>query len=94
MINFLDGCERSLSFVQQGVDVRDVAEAVLLAYEMPEALGRCLCSTFMVNMQELVDKLKIIYPNYSHPKKVTAADKGQELNCEKLQKLGWRQLDH
>ncbi|KAI3938078.1 hypothetical protein MKW98_018634 [Papaver atlanticum] len=64
-----DGCERSLSFVQRVVDVRDVAEAVLLAYEMPGAEGRYLCSAFMVDMQELVDKLKIIYPNYNPPKK-------------------------
>ncbi|RZC45799.1 hypothetical protein C5167_038753 [Papaver somniferum] len=84
-----DGCERSLSFVQRVVDVRVVAEAVLLAYEMPEAEGRYLCSAFMVDTRELVDKLKFIYPNYSPPKKVTAADKVQELNCEKLRKLGW-----
>ncbi|KAI3901180.1 hypothetical protein MKW92_012349 [Papaver armeniacum] len=84
-----DGCERSLGFVQRILDVRDVAEAVLLAYEMPEAEGRYLCSAFMMDMLELVDKLKIIYPNYNPPKKVTAADKVQELNCEKLRKLGW-----
>lgn len=51
------------------VDVRDVAEAVLLAYEKPEAEGRYICSAYHIKMQALIDKLKSMYPNYNYPKK-------------------------
>ncbi|OVA00692.1 NAD-dependent epimerase/dehydratase [Macleaya cordata] len=82
----------SMLLVKVLKDVRDVAEAVLLAYERPEAEGRYLCSAYSVKGQGLVDKLKSMYPNYSYPKKITEADAGEDrkLSCEKLQKLGWK----
>lgn len=50
------------------VDVRDVAEALLLAYEKPEAEGRYICTAYIIRAQEFVDKVKSIYPNYIYPK--------------------------
>lgn len=51
------------------VDVRDVAEAILMAYEKPEAEGRYICTAHIIKAKDLVDKLKSIYPHYNYPKK-------------------------
>ncbi|KAF5188398.1 Cinnamoyl-coa reductase, partial [Thalictrum thalictroides] len=50
------------------VDVRDMAEALLLVYEKPEAEGRYICSSHTITVQDFVEKLKSMYPNYYHPK--------------------------
>ncbi|RVW50941.1 Cinnamoyl-CoA reductase 1 [Vitis vinifera] len=51
------------------VDVRDVAEALLITYEKPEAEGRYICTAHMIKARDLVEKLRSIYPNYNYPKK-------------------------
>lgn len=51
------------------VDVRDVAEALILAYEKAEAEGRYICTSYEMTVQDLVYKLKTLYPNYNYPKK-------------------------
>ncbi|XP_057975589.1 cinnamoyl-CoA reductase 1-like [Malania oleifera] len=74
------------------VDVRDVAEALLLVFEKPEAEGRYICTAHMTNLGDLVDKLRSIYPNYNYPKSFTE-EEGVDvrgLSSEKLQKLGWK----
>ncbi|TXG51857.1 hypothetical protein EZV62_021026 [Acer yangbiense] len=70
------------------VDVRDVAEAVLLAYEKPEAEGRYICTAYTIRVRDLIDKMKSLYPNYNYPKSYT---EGGEFTAssEKLQRLGW-----
>lgn len=50
------------------VDVRDVAAALLIAYKKPEAEGRYICTSHSIWVDDLVDKLKNIYPNYNYPK--------------------------
>jgi len=50
------------------VDVRDVADALLLVYEKPEASGRYICAPHPISIRDLVDMLKGIYPNYRYPK--------------------------
>ncbi|CAK9178277.1 unnamed protein product [Ilex paraguariensis] len=72
------------------VDVRDVAEAILLAYENPEAEGRYICSSYDVRTQFLVEKLKSMFPSYNYPTNFTEAKDGLKLNSEKLQNLGWK----
>ncbi|KAJ4964314.1 hypothetical protein NE237_024253 [Protea cynaroides] len=75
------------------VDVRDVAEALVLVYEKPEAEGRYICTAYLARTKDLVDKLSSLYPNYSYPKNFTEVDEGSEglkLSSEKLQRLGWR----
>ncbi|KAI3931112.1 hypothetical protein MKW92_026548 [Papaver armeniacum] len=76
----------SLFLIKLLKDVRDVADAILLAYEKPEAEGRYICSAYRVRMQELIDQLKTRYPNYNYPKKPT------HLSCGKLEKLGWKYM--
>ncbi|TXG51858.1 hypothetical protein EZV62_021027 [Acer yangbiense] len=41
------------------VDVRDIAETFLLAYEKPEAEGRYICTAHAIRARDLIDKLKI-----------------------------------
>ncbi|XP_043712213.1 cinnamoyl-CoA reductase 1-like isoform X2 [Telopea speciosissima] len=70
------------------VDVRDITEALLLAYEKHEAEGRYVCSAHMATAKDLVDKLRSLFPNYSYPKIFTEVDEGAKLSSEKLQRLG------
>lgn len=51
------------------VDVRDVAQAVLVAYAMPEAEGRYICTGHHIKARDLVEELRSIYPDYNYPNK-------------------------
>ncbi|KAL9238065.1 hypothetical protein vseg_012541 [Gypsophila vaccaria] len=85
-----EGYESIENKVRRIVDVRDVAAALLLAYEKPEAKGRYICTSHHLRARELVDKLKQLYPSYNYPKSITEAeDDVKEISSEKLQKLGW-----
>lgn len=55
--------------VRKIVDVRDVAEALLLAYEKLEAEGRYLCTAHAIKAKDLVDELRGIYPHCNYPNK-------------------------
>ncbi|EOA27557.1 hypothetical protein CARUB_v10023695mg [Capsella rubella] len=70
-------------------DVRDVAQALLLVYEKAEAEGRYICISHTIKEQEVVEKLKNLYPNYNYPKKYIEAEERVKVSSEKLQKLGW-----
>ncbi|KAF8406749.1 hypothetical protein HHK36_008841 [Tetracentron sinense] len=72
------------------VDVRDVAKALLLTYETPEAEGRYICTSYIIRTQDVIDKLKSMYPNYNYSKNLTEVDEDLKLSSEKLQKLGWK----
>ncbi|KAJ0024715.1 hypothetical protein Pint_09172 [Pistacia integerrima] len=84
-----EGYETVENKLRMIVDVRDVAEALLLAYEKPEAEGRYICTAYIIRAQEFVDKVKSIYPNYKYPKNFTQPGEERVLTSEKLQKLGW-----
>ncbi|PQQ10588.1 cinnamoyl-CoA reductase 2-like isoform X1 [Prunus yedoensis var. nudiflora] len=71
------------------VDVRDVAQAVLLAYEKPEAEGRYMCTATTIKARDLVEELRSIYPDYNYPKNFIEVEEQQRLSNEKLQRLGW-----
>ncbi|GAV82969.1 hypothetical protein CFOL_v3_26420 [Cephalotus follicularis] len=43
----------------------------------------------MIMAKDIVDKLKIIYPNYNYPNSFTDGKEEQKISYEKLQKLGW-----
>ena len=51
------------------VDVRDVADALLLAYENPLASGRYLCNSSPIRVSDIVNILKSSFPTYIYPKK-------------------------
>ncbi|KAM4122435.1 hypothetical protein ACB094_01G083300 [Castanea mollissima] len=70
-------------------DVRDVARALLLTYEKPEAEGRYICAAQMTNAKDVVDLLKSIHPNYNYPNKFTEVLEDERMSSEKLKRLGW-----
>lgn len=72
------------------VDVRDVAEALLLTYEKPEASGRYICAPHIIQIRDLVGKLRSMYPNYKYPKKFTDSAGDVKISSEKLKRLGWQ----
>lgn len=51
------------------VDVRDVAQALVLAFEKSEAEGRYICTAHPSKAQGMVDQLKSKYPDYTYPKR-------------------------
>ncbi|AQL04877.1 Cinnamoyl-CoA reductase 1-like [Zea mays] len=71
------------------VDVRDVADALLLAYEKPEASGRYICSSHAIKVADMINILKTLYPSYPYPKNFVEDDDNSVYSSEKLQKLGW-----
>ncbi|KAL6640892.1 hypothetical protein ACP70R_019073 [Stipagrostis hirtigluma subsp. patula] len=60
------------------VDVRDVADALLLVYEKKESYGRYICSSNHICTRDLVDLLKKMYPN------IIDADHKASVTCQKL----------
>ncbi|KAJ4702345.1 Cinnamoyl-CoA reductase [Melia azedarach] len=91
LISFMkEGLESVENKARPLVDVRDVADALLLVYEKPEAKGRYICSSFEIRPKEFIDKLKSMYPYYNYPKSFTMGDKEVKLSSEKLQRLGWK----
>ncbi|CAD6202118.1 unnamed protein product [Miscanthus lutarioriparius] len=65
------------------VDVRDVADALLLLYENDQSSGRYICSPNRVCTRDLVDLLK---------KMITVVDAdhaGPPLSSQKLRDMGW-----
>ncbi|XP_015938186.1 cinnamoyl-CoA reductase 1 [Arachis duranensis] len=91
LLKILKGCESLENKHRWIVDVREVADAILLAYEKPEAEGRYICTSHPVKAKDMVEKLKSKYPNYNYPTNFVEVDDHQtKLSSEKLQRLGWR----
>ncbi|KAL9447437.1 hypothetical protein AB3S75_014997 [Citrus x aurantiifolia] len=84
-----EGYESLENRLRMIVDVRDVAEALLLAYENAEAEGRYICTAHLIRARDLVDKLKSLYPNYNYPKNFIEGREDVTMSSEKLQRLGW-----
>ncbi|CAB4278832.1 unnamed protein product [Prunus armeniaca] len=84
-----EGYESLENKVRMIVDVRDVAQAVLLAYAKPEAEGRYICTAHHIKARDLVEELRSIYPDYSYPKNFVEVEEQRRLSYEKLQRLGW-----
>ncbi|KAL9450583.1 hypothetical protein AB3S75_012334 [Citrus x aurantiifolia] len=89
LIKLLKGYESLENRLRMIVDVRDVAEALLLAYEKAEAEGRYICTAHLIRARDLVDKLKSLCPNYNYPKNFTEGREEVTMSSEKLQRLGW-----
>ncbi|XP_031398923.1 cinnamoyl-CoA reductase 2-like [Punica granatum] len=70
-------------------DARDVAAAIVLAYEKPEAKGRYICTGYPIKMLDLVNKLRSLYPGYSYPTTFTDIEENVVISTRKLQGLGW-----
>ncbi|PAN33912.1 hypothetical protein PAHAL_6G056000 [Panicum hallii] len=91
---FLSYIKGDQETVQNGfknlVDVRDVADALLLAYENPQASGRYLCNSLPIRVSDIVNILiKSSFPTYTYPKNFVEFEGGYTYDTEKLRKLGW-----
>ncbi|KAL1292711.1 hypothetical protein AAHE18_19G018000 [Arachis hypogaea] len=69
LLNLLKGCEPVENKLKWIIDVRDLADALLLAYEKIEAEGRYICTSCPAKPKDLVEELKSEYPNYNYPTK-------------------------
>ncbi|KAJ6414276.1 hypothetical protein OIU84_006985 [Salix udensis] len=85
-----DGLETLDSGTRSFVDVRDTAKALLLIYEKDEAEGRYICSSHDITTQDLVEKLKAMYPHCNYPKSFAGGMPSMDMNSERLQTLGWK----
>ncbi|XP_004515542.1 cinnamoyl-CoA reductase 1-like [Cicer arietinum] len=73
------------------VDVRDLVDAILLAYEKhDDAEARYICTSHGITTRDLAEKLKSIYPNYKYPTNYIEVDDYKMLSSEKLKSLGWK----
>ncbi|CAL5063662.1 unnamed protein product [Urochloa decumbens] len=73
------------------VDVRDLAEALLLVYEAPQASGRHICAPHVISVRDLLDLLKSKYPGYPYTTEESICDRDHPapMTSDKLKKLGW-----
>ncbi|KAF0929230.1 hypothetical protein E2562_016458 [Oryza meyeriana var. granulata] len=71
------------------VDVRDVADALLLAYENAGPSERYICAQERMDLKDLLDLMKSTYPNYNYADKMVDVDYKVEVTSEKLKNLGW-----
>lgn len=74
------------------VDVRDVADALLLVYDKVESSGRYICSPDRISTSDIVNLLKKSYPNYNYVN-CDSKDYESEISpatSEKLKSLGWK----
>ncbi|GMN34680.1 hypothetical protein TIFTF001_004814 [Ficus carica] len=85
-----DGHESLENKARTVVDVRDVAEALILTYKKPKVEGRYICTSYVVSMKAMADMLKSKFPYYNYPKSFTEVEEDVKLSSEKLQKLGWK----
>ncbi|KAL6603815.1 hypothetical protein ACP70R_044176 [Stipagrostis hirtigluma subsp. patula] len=75
------------------VDVRDVADALILVYESPEASGRFICSAHDMKVSQVVGAVKRLRPDLklNYPDKFTVQVEDERLvSSKKLQALGWK----
>uniref|UniRef100_J3MFY7 NAD-dependent epimerase/dehydratase domain-containing protein n=1 Tax=Oryza brachyantha TaxID=4533 RepID=J3MFY7_ORYBR len=91
LINLLNGDREAVAEDKRrnAVDVRDVADALALAYENTAASGRLICSAYNLKTSEMAGIVRRFCPDINSPKFVDGEDE-RVLSSEKLQKLGWK----
>ncbi|PAN23254.1 hypothetical protein PAHAL_4G079200 [Panicum hallii] len=90
LLNYIKGDRDAIeNRIRNIVDVRDVADALLLAYEKSEASGRYICCSPPIKVSDIINILKNLYPTYPYPKNFVEVEENSVFSFEKLQKLGW-----
>ncbi|KAL7614306.1 hypothetical protein Lser_V15G04911 [Lactuca serriola] len=86
-----DGTKKTDDAERAVVDVRDLANAIVLLYEKQESEGRYICSSYSLMTREFVAKVQNIFPDYDYPKNFTEPNKTERaiFNTKKLLNLGW-----
>lgn len=74
------------------VHIDDVASSHILVYEAPQAAGRYLCSSVVLDNDELVSSLAKRYPIFPIPRRLNSpyGKQSYQLNTSKLQGLGFK----
>ncbi|GJM97953.1 hypothetical protein PR202_ga14919 [Eleusine coracana subsp. coracana] len=72
------------------VDVRDVADALLLVYETPEASGRYICNSHPRQVSAVIELLKSWYPTYKYADRFIQVSDESVFSSKKLETLGWK----
>ncbi|KAL0906321.1 hypothetical protein M5K25_024805 [Dendrobium thyrsiflorum] len=92
LLSFLKGSLELIETYGNGsfVDVRDVANALLLVYEEPNASGRYICSFNQIQIADLIDMLKNMYPSFNYHNNIPEMNEVNDLSSEKLKKIGWK----
>ncbi|XP_062227678.1 cinnamoyl-CoA reductase 1-like [Phragmites australis] len=89
IVDFLKGdCEVKMK-LRNFVDVRDVADALLLVYETPEASGRYICNSHRRQVSGVIELLKSWYPAYKYATKFVQVSDEPVFSSKKLETLGW-----
>ncbi|GJM98407.1 hypothetical protein PR202_ga15418 [Eleusine coracana subsp. coracana] len=79
------------NFMWHIVDVRDVADALVLVYEKPESSGRYICGGDNISTKDMVELLKKNYPTYNYVNCNIDIDlQFAPISSEKLRSLGWK----
>ncbi|XP_020596809.1 cinnamoyl-CoA reductase 2-like [Phalaenopsis equestris] len=91
LLNIVKGApEPMLDKLWHLVDVRDVADALLLVYESTEASGRYISTAHSSYIHDMITKLKSIYPNYKYQQNFIESEEERIFSSEKLKMLGWK----
>ncbi|CAL5048773.1 unnamed protein product [Urochloa decumbens] len=90
LVDFLKGDRLVKMKLRNFVDVRDVADALLLVYETPEASGRYICNSHPMHVSDVIKLLKSWYPEYKYATKFVHVSDEPSFNSKKLQALGWK----
>ncbi|KAK3000832.1 hypothetical protein RJ639_046574 [Escallonia herrerae] len=73
------------------IHIDDVASCHILVYEHENAHGRYICSSTVIDNDELASILSSIYPSFPIPKRFERLDRPYyELNTSKLRSLGFK----
>eukprot|EP01018_Ginkgo_biloba_P000118 Gb_06804 [translate_table: standard] len=93
IMKYLTGSAKTYANLTQAyVDVRDVAKAHILVYELPSASGRYLCAETNLHRGELVDMLAKMFPHYPLPTKCSdeknPRKKPYKFSNQKIKNLG------
>ncbi|OWM70551.1 hypothetical protein CDL15_Pgr014224 [Punica granatum] len=90
LVKFTRGSEDSVpDRLRYVVDVRDVAEAVIMAYEKSKAEGRYICIAHSIKTRDLAEKLYGLYPDLTCSKNYIETQHNNKLSSERLLKLEW-----
>ncbi|XP_025883369.1 cinnamoyl-CoA reductase 1 [Oryza sativa Japonica Group] len=74
------------------LDVRDVADAILLVYENSGGSERYICSSTPRKLSDIINTSKSLYPAFNYPQNTCLKldeEQNTRFSSEKLEKLGW-----
>uniref|UniRef100_A0A453SK66 NAD-dependent epimerase/dehydratase domain-containing protein n=1 Tax=Aegilops tauschii subsp. strangulata TaxID=200361 RepID=A0A453SK66_AEGTS len=91
LINLLKGDRDTVEDkARNAVDVRDLADAFVLAYETPEASGRYICGAYRKKLSEMAGIVESFCPDLARPVKFVEGEDDRMMSSKKLQALGWK----